>query len=179
MWFLLGVSSGIDWINHRLGQVAEWLVLLACLVSASNAAVRYVFSYSSNAFLEIQWYMFGAMVMLGASYTLKMNEHVRVDIIYSMISDRGRLWVDLFGIVVFLLPVTIFLAALCWPIFEGAWLSKEVSANAGGLILWPIKFMLPFGFIMLTLQGISELIKRVAALRGDVELELKYEKPLQ
>ncbi len=179
MRLLLSVSSGIDWTNQKLGRIAEWLVLLACLISALNATVRYMFSYSSNAFLEVQWYMFGAMVMLGASYTLKMNEHVRVDILYSWVTNRTRLLIDIFGLIFFLLPVTIFLAALCWPIFAGAWVSGEVSANAGGLILWPIKFMLPFGFMMLTLQGISELIKRIAALRGLVEIDVKYEKPLQ
>jgi TRAP-type mannitol/chloroaromatic compound transport system permease small subunit len=176
---LLSLSNGIDWLNERFSWIADWMVLLACLISAGNAVIRYVFSYSSNAFLEVQWYMFGAMVMLGTSYTLKMNEHVRVDIIYANVSDRVRLWIDVFGFTVFLLPVTIFLTWLCWPIFWGAFRSGETSANAGGLILWPIKLMLPLGFTLLTLQGFSELIKRIAALRGLVEFDAKYEKPLQ
>ncbi len=179
MQSLLRLSKGIDGFNEKIGWIADWMVLLSCSVSALNAIVRYAFNYSSNAYLEIQWYMFGAMVFLGASYTLKMNEHVRVDIIYSSISDRARLWVDLFGFVVFMLPITIFFAWLSWPLFWMAFKSSEMSSNAGGLMTWPAKVLIPLGFILLTIQGVSELIKRIAALRGEYELEAKYEKPLQ
>jgi TRAP-type mannitol/chloroaromatic compound transport system permease small subunit len=179
MQALLRLSKCIDGFNERIGWIADWMVLLSCSVSALNAAVRYAFNYSSNSYLEIQWYMFGAMVFLGASYTLKMNEHVRVDIIYSSISDRARLWVDLFGFIVFMLPITVFLAWMSWPLFWKAFKSGEMSSNAGGLMTWPAKLLIPLGFILLTIQGVSELIKRIAALRGEYQLEAKYEKPLQ
>lgn len=176
---LLRLSRGIDSINERFGSIADWMVLLSCLVSATNAGVRYSFNYSSNAYLEIQWYLFGAMVLLGASYTLKLNEHVRVDIIYSQVSERTRMWIDLFGFIAFMLPITMFLAWLCWPIFWMAFRSGEMSSNAGGLMTWPAKLLLPLGFSLLALQGFSELIKRIAALRGLVTLDAKYAKPLQ
>lgn len=166
-------------MNERLGWLADWMVLLSALVSAANAAVRYGFSYSSNAYLEIQWYMFGAMVFLGASYTFKLNEHVRVDIVYSSVSDRVRLWIDTIGLVLFLIPITAFLTWLCWPFFVSAYRGNEMSSNAGGLLLWPAKLLLPLGFSLLFLQGISELIKHVAALAGRIKLDTKYEKPLQ
>jgi TRAP-type mannitol/chloroaromatic compound transport system permease small subunit len=176
---LLGFSRAVDWITERAGGIANWLVLGACLVSAGNAGIRYLFSYSSNAWLEIQWYMFGALVFLGASHTLRMNEHVRVDLVYSWVSDRTRLWIDVVGLTLFLLPVTIFLTALCFPYFWNSFRVGEYSNNAGGLIVWPIKAMLPLGFALLTLQGISELVKRIAALQGEVRLDTRYEKPLQ
>jgi len=155
------------------------MVLLSCLVSAGNALMRYAISYSSNAFLEIQWYMFGVMVLLGASHTLRMNEHVRVDIIYGIVSDRTRLWIDTLGLIIFLIPITAFLVWLSWPVFMESYRLQEMSQNAGGLIVWPIKLVLPLGFALLFLQGISELIKRLAALAGTIEIETKYEKPLQ
>lgn len=175
----LAFSRAIDGINERLGWFADWMVLLSASVSALNAAVRYVFHYSSNSYLEIQWYMFGAMVLFGASYTLKMNEHVRVDVIYSTISDRARLWIDTLGFIIFLIPIMGFLAVISWPVFWKSFVGSEMSANAGGLIVWPAKLMLPVGFTLLMLQGISELIKRIAALRGVIAIETKYEKPLQ
>ena len=179
MQALLAVSRGIDWINARLGVVACWLVLIACLISAGNATSRYLFSESSNAWLEIQWYLFSGIFLLGASYTLKVNEHVRVDLIYAHVSPRTRLWIDLFGIIFFLLPATIILIDMTWPFFLDAWRRNEESNNAGGLIRWPVKLLLPVGFAFLTAQGISELIKRIAALSGAIELETRYDRPLQ
>ena len=179
MQSLLKFSRAVDWINEKFGVVANWLVLLACLISAGNAASRYLISESSNAWLEIQWYMFGALVMLGASYTLKRNEHVRVDIVYSNLPTRRQIWVDIFGGVLFLLPATIILCYLSWPVFYHSWTQGEMSGNAGGLIRWPIKIFLPLGFALLSLQGISELIKRIAMLTGHMKADLHYERPLQ
>ena len=179
MNFLLRISGAIDALNEKLGWVADWLVLLSCLISAGNAFSRYAFSISSNAWLEIQWYMFGALVLLGASYTLKKNEHVRVDIVYSNISTRKQIWVDIIGGILFMLPATIILAYLSWPVFYNSWEIGEVSTNAGGLVRWPIKIFLPIGFALLSLQGVSELIKRVAILKGYLKADLHYERPLQ
>jgi TRAP-type mannitol/chloroaromatic compound transport system permease small subunit len=151
---LLRLSGWIDRLNGKIALVADALVLAACVVSAGNALVRYAFSSSSNAWLEIQWYMFAGMVMLGASYTLKMNEHVWVDVFYSRYSERTRLWVDLLGGLFFLLPMTVLLAWLSWPMFANSWAVGEVSGNAGGLLRWPVKLMVPLGFLLLTLQGI-------------------------
>jgi TRAP-type mannitol/chloroaromatic compound transport system permease small subunit len=176
---LLVASRAIDRISRLAGLVAEWLVLAACLISAGNAIVRYLFSYSSNGLLEIQWYLFGALVFLGASYTLRENGHVRVDLVYSSVSERARLWIDAIGFAVFLIPVCLAMTYLCAPFFVRSWQIGEMSNNAGGLILWPIKLMLPVGFAMLTLQGVSELIKRIAALNDDVTLDTHYEQPLQ
>lgn len=176
---LLALSRGIDAVNEKVGRIADWCVLLACLISAGNAVFRYLFSLSSNSLLEIQWYLFGVTVLLGASYTLKMNEHVRVDLVYGSLSDRGRLWIDTLGLIIFLLPTTIFLTYLSWPFFLISYRQHEWSQNAGGLLVWPIKFVLPLGFFLLTVQGISELIKRLAALTGAIAIDTKYEKPLQ
>jgi TRAP-type mannitol/chloroaromatic compound transport system permease small subunit len=177
--FLLSVSTLIDRINERLSVIANWLVLLSALISAANAFSRYAFSVSSNAWLEIQWYMFGAMIMLGASYTLKRNEHVRVDIVYANLPTRGQIWIDILGALVFLLPAMTILCYLSWPVFYNAWAGQEMSANAGGLLRWPIKIFLPLGFALVSLQGISELIKRTAMLTGRMPANLHYERPLQ
>ena len=179
MHILLAISRAIDKLNEKLAVIADWLVLLSCLISAGNAFSRYAFSISSNAWLEIQWYMFGALVLLGASYTLRRNEHVRVDIVYSNLSTRRQICVDIFGGILFLLPATIILAYLSWPVFYNSWVQGEISTNAGGLIRWPIKIFLPLGFALLSLQGISELIKRVAMLTGHMQADLHYERPLQ
>jgi len=176
---LLALSRVIDAINEKLSWIADWFVFLSCLISAGNAFSRYAFALSSNAWLEIQWYMFGALVMLGASYTLKKNEHVRVDIVYSNISTRKQIGVDIFGGILFMLPATIILAYLSWPVFYNSWAEGEYSGNAGGLIRWPVKIFLPIGFALLSLQGISELIKRVAMLTGHMKADLHYERPLQ
>jgi TRAP-type mannitol/chloroaromatic compound transport system permease small subunit len=179
MKLLLALSRAIDAVNERLSWIADWLVFLSCLISAGNAFSRYAFSISSNAWLEIQWYMFGAVVMLGASYTLRRNEHVRVDIVYSNLSTRRQIGIDIFGGVLFLLPATLILTYLSWPVFHNSWVEGEISGNAGGLIRWPIKIFLPLGFALLSLQGISELIKRIAMLTGHMKADLHYDRPLQ
>jgi TRAP-type mannitol/chloroaromatic compound transport system permease small subunit len=176
---LLALSRAIDALNERLSWIADWLVFLSCLISAGNAFSRYAFSISSNAWLEIQWYMFGALVMLGASYTLRRNEHVRVDIVYSNLSTRRQIGIDIFGGVLFLLPATLILTYLSWPVFYNSWVEGEISGNAGGLIRWPMKIFLPLGFALLSLQGISELIKRIAMLTGHMKADLHYDRPLQ
>jgi TRAP-type mannitol/chloroaromatic compound transport system permease small subunit len=176
---LLAVSRVIDWVNDRFGQVATWLVLLATLISAGNATSRYLFSASSNAWLEIQWYMFAGMVLLGAPYVLKINEHVRVDLVYSSMSERVRLWIDLLGGIFFLLPICIIMIYFTWPWFVDSWRIHEESMNAGGLLRWPVKLMLPVGFALLALQGVSEIIKRIDALLAHKNLQYEYEKPLQ
>ena len=176
---LLKLSRAIDAVNLVFGRIAEWLVLLAALISAGNATSRYLFSISSNAWLEIQWYMFGGMVLLGAAHTLKLNEHVRVDLIYMSVSRRTQLWIDFLGLICFLMPAMLVLAWISWPVFLDSFLQNEHSSNAGGLIRWPVKLLLPLGFALIALQGISEIIKRWAALRGDLKLDLRYEKPLQ
>lgn len=176
---LLKLSRAIDAVNLVFGRIAEWLVLLAALISAGNATSRYLFSISSNAWLEIQWYMFGGMVLLGAAHTLKLNEHVRVDLVYANVSRRTQLWIDFFGLICFLMPAMLVLTWISWPVFLDSFLQKENSSNAGGLIRWPVKLLLPVGFGLIALQGISEIIKRWAALRGHIELDLRYEKPLQ
>lgn len=176
---LLALSRGIDRVNIAIGDVISWLILATVLISAGNAIVRKLFNQSSNAWLEVQWYLFGAVVLLGAAATLIRNEHVRVDLIYGAVSDRARLWIDLFGLIFFLLPFVGFSAWLCWPVFWSSFQSGEMSSNAGGLIRWPVKFVLFAGFAALTLQGLSELVKRIAALRGLIVYETKYTKPLQ
>ncbi|MCP4620193.1 MAG: TRAP transporter small permease subunit [Bradyrhizobium sp.] len=176
---LLGLSNAIDQLNQKLGDVCNFLILAACVVSAGNAMIRYAFGYSSNAWLELQWYMFAIVVMFGASYTFKRNEHVRVEIIYLMLSERGQLWLDLIGTLFFLIPACLLLAYLSWPFFYQAYAVGEISSNAGGLVRWPIKFVIPAGFVLLALQGVSEVIKRIAALKGYVVIDAKYERPTQ
>jgi TRAP-type mannitol/chloroaromatic compound transport system permease small subunit len=177
MTALLKFSRLVDAMNEKIGLIANWLVLAACLISAGNALMRYGLSLSSNAWLEIQWYLFAGMVMLGASYTLKRNEHVRVDVFYSRYSERARLWLDLVGGILFLLPMAIIIGWLSWPLFINSYHAGEVSGNAGGLLRWPVKVLIPFGFLLLTLQGLSEIIKRAAALAGRVRLDARYERP--
>jgi TRAP-type mannitol/chloroaromatic compound transport system permease small subunit len=176
---LLRLSRGIDWVSDQFGRVATWTVLIATLISAANAGSRYLFSASSNAWLEIQWYLFAAMVLLGAPYVLKINEHVRVDLLYGMMPERVRLWIDLLGGIFFLLPICIIMIYFTWPWFLESWRIGEGSMNAGGLIRWPVKLILPVGFALVALQGISEIIKRVQALVEHRQLEFEYEKPLQ
>jgi len=176
---LLALSAAIDALNEKVGYICNFLVLLSCLVSAANAMIRYAFGYSSNGWLEAQWYMFAILVMFGASYTFKRNEHVRVEIFYLLLSERGQLWLDLIGTLFFLIPACLLLAYLSWPFFMQAYSVSEMSGNAGGLVRWPIKFVIPAGFVMLALQGISESIKRIAALRGETTIDAKYERPTQ
>ena len=179
MRFLLALSRAIDAVNDRLGWLANWLVLAACLLSAGNAMTRYAFDLSSNAWLEIQWYLFAAIVMFGASYTLKMNEHVRVDIVYTHLSERGKEWLDLIGTAVFLVPSMLVIAYYSWPFFMQSYSINEMSGNAGGLLRFPVKFLVPLGFFLVAMQGISEIIKRAASLRGDVRYVTYYERPVQ
>jgi TRAP-type mannitol/chloroaromatic compound transport system permease small subunit len=176
---LLRLSRAIDWINGQFGTIATWLVLIAFLVSAGNAASRYLFSESSNGWLEAQWYMFAAMVLLGAPYTLRMNEHVRVDLIYGSLPERARLWIDILGGLLFLIPICAILVYFTWPWFVQSWTIHETSPNAGGLVRWPVKLLLPLGFGLMLLQGLSEIIKRIAALLHVIDDDFAYEKPLQ
>jgi TRAP-type mannitol/chloroaromatic compound transport system permease small subunit len=176
---LLKLSRLIDALNGRIGSVANCLVLIACAISAGNALMRYGFSLSSNAWLEIQWYLFAGIVMLGAAHTLNRNEHVRVDVFYSRYGERARLWLDLVGGVLFLLPMAVIIGWLSWPLFMNSYEVGEVSANAGGLLRWPVKMLIPLGFLLLALQGLSEIIKRAAALSGRLRLESRYERPLK
>ena len=181
MRILLSFSTLIDVMNEKIGLICNWLVLLACIVSAGNAMVRYAYDKSSNAWLEAQWYMFAVIVMFGAAYTLRKNEHVRVDIFYMTLSRRGQLWVDILGTLVCLIPTCTILAWLSWPFFIQSFNVLEHWSNAGGLLRWPIKLVLPLGFALVALQGISELIKRVAFLNDYAvdSLEAHYERPTQ
>ncbi len=176
---LLKLALGMDWISEKFGKVASWTVLFAALISAANAFVRYGFDWSSNSFIEIQWYLFAYMVMAGAPIVLKLNEHVRVDLIYGKLKGNRPVYVDLFGLVFFLMPVMTLLAWLSWPYFLRTFVSGEMSQNAGGLIRWPAVLALPLGFALMWLQGLAEIIKRLAYLSGDYEMDTHYEKPLQ
>jgi len=164
--FLLSISRFIDGLNERIGKSVYWLVLAMVLISAANAIVRKVFNYSSNAFLEAQWYLFSAVFLLAAGYTLLRNEHVRIDVIAGRLSPRGQAWIDIFGTVFFLLPMATLIMWLSWPVFVQMYVHHEISGSAGGLVLWPARLLLPVGFALLVLQGISELIKRIAFLSG-------------
>jgi TRAP-type mannitol/chloroaromatic compound transport system permease small subunit len=163
---LLSLSRLIDRTNERIGQVFYWLILLMVLISAANAVVRKVFNYSSNGLLEIQWYLFSAIFLFLAGYTLLRNEHVRIDVIAGRLSKRAQTWIDILGTLFFLLPMAILMMWLSWPIFVDTFERHEISTNAGGLIIWPARLLVPVGFALLVLQGISELIKRIAFLQG-------------
>jgi TRAP-type mannitol/chloroaromatic compound transport system permease small subunit len=163
---LLRLSGLIDALNEHVGKLTYWLILVAVLVSTGNAIARYSLNVSSNAWLEIQWYLFSAVFLLCAGYTLLHNQHVRIDVITGHLSKRAQTWIDIFGTVFFLLPMAIAIMWMSWPVFVDAYRSSEVSANAGGLPVWPGRLLLPIGFLLLVLQGLSELIKRIAFLRG-------------
>ena len=169
----------MDWFSTKLGHIASWAVFLAAMICAGNAFIRYGVDWSSNGLLEIQWYMFAWVVMVGAPYVLKVNEHVRVDLIYGKLKGNGPVYVDIFGLVLFLLPIMGFLTWLSFPYFWNTLVSGEMSQNAGGLIRWPATMALPVGFAVVWLQGLAELIKRVAYLRGEYAMDTHYEKPLQ
>jgi TRAP-type mannitol/chloroaromatic compound transport system permease small subunit len=169
----------MDAVSRWLGVFASWALLAACLISAGNAIVRYSFNMGSNAWLEVQWYLFGLAVFAGAPALLKLNEHVRVDVLYGGRSPRTKAWIDILGIVLVLLPLCAIVAWLAWPFVVTAYAQHEVSPSAGGLVRWPIKAAIPLGFALIGLQGVSELFKRVAFLRGDGGLDLHYERPLQ
>ena len=168
---LLTLAGSIDRVNERFGRVAIWLVLLTCAVSAANAVLRYAFDVGSNAWLELQWYLFGAVFMLCASWTLKANEHIRIDIVSSRLSPRTRNIIDIMGHLFFLLPFVVLMIYLSIPFFERSFQSGEVSTNAGGLLIWPAKGLILLGFILLGFQWLSELIKRIAILRGELDDE--------
>lgn len=166
---LLALSRAIDRFNEFIGKWVGWLILLSILISAINAIIRKVFSVSSNAWLEAQWYLFGAAFLLAAAYTLKQNEHIRIDIIYGMFSRRVQHWIDLLGHVFFLMPFVLLMVYYFGPYFLLSYRSGEVSTNAGGLIIWPAKGLLLIGFTLLAIQGVSEIIKKIAIMRGDME----------
>jgi TRAP-type mannitol/chloroaromatic compound transport system permease small subunit len=176
---LLRLAGVIDGISRIFGYIAAWLVLLSCLISAGNATSRYLFSLSSNAWLEIQWQMFAGIFLLGAANVLRVNEHVRVDLLYGARSQRGKLWTDVIGIIFFLIPAMSTLFYFSWEFFLTSFRSGEYSSNAGGLVLWPVKLLLPLGLGLLLLQGVAELIKRIAGLRGLVDEPVIYERPTQ
>lgn len=163
---LLTLSGLIDRLNTLIGKLSMWLILATTLISAGNAIVRKAFDSSSNALLEVQWYLFAAVFMLASGYALLKNAHVRIDFLASRLHPRTRNWIDVVGILVVLIPFCLFSIYLSWPLFVNAWNSGEMSNNAGGLIRWPVYFLLPAGFTLLLLQGVSELIKRIAFLRG-------------
>jgi TRAP-type mannitol/chloroaromatic compound transport system permease small subunit len=166
---LLGVSKFIDTMNAGIGKAVSWLVLLMVLISAGNAVVRKLFSTSSNALLEIQWYLFAAIFLLAAGYTLLRNEHVKIDVVLGRFAKRTQVKVEIFGILVFLLPFVLYVLVLSWPEFMKAYSTGEMSQNAGGLIRWPVYLLLPLGMLLLGLQGVSELIKRLAFLAGLID----------
>lgn len=184
MGFLLGVSRAIDALNAGIGRTVYWLILVAVAISSGNAVIRYALHMSSNAWLEVQWYLFSAVFLLCAGYTLLRNEHIRIDIVAGMFSRRTQVWIDVFGLVAFLLPMSLLLMWLSWPVFTNSFCSSstarfaeilncvfdstrwERSTDAGGLVRWPVKILMPIGFFLLSLQGVSELIKRLAFLQG-------------
>jgi TRAP-type mannitol/chloroaromatic compound transport system permease small subunit len=165
---MLALSRAIDAITERVGRFVYWLVLIVVLISAANAIVRKLFNYSSNAYLEIKWYLFSVIFLFGAGYTLLRNEHVRIDIISGRLSARAQNWIDVVGIVLFLWPMSFVIMWLSWPLFVDSLARHDVSSNAGGLLIWPARLMMPIGFALLIMQSVSELIKRIAFLRGRI-----------
>jgi TRAP-type mannitol/chloroaromatic compound transport system permease small subunit len=166
MGILLKLSHFIDGFSRLIGKSIIWLVLAAALLSAANAVARKAFNVGSNAFLEIQWYLFAAVFMIGAGHTFLQNAHVRIDVLANKLSSRARTWIDIFGILLFLLPMCFFMIQFSWPVVEAAYVSGEMSSNAGGLIRWPVYALVPAGFAVLGLQAVSELIKRIGFLMG-------------
>jgi len=163
---LLKLSQLIDWVNDKIGRATIWLVLVASLISAGNAFSRYGFNLSSNAMLEVQWYLFSAVFLLCSGYTFLRNEHVRIDLVSNRLSAKGRNWVDIVGIVLFLLPVCYMIVTMSWPSFIESYVNDEQSSNAGGLVRWPVRILIPVGFSLLGMQAVSELIKRLAFVTG-------------
>ncbi len=176
---LLALAEMIDAVSRFFGRIAAWLVLASCLISAGNATSRYLFSISSNAWLEIQWQLFAGIFLLGGADVLRRNEHVRVDLLYGPRPPRAKLWTDIIGLIFFLAPAMLTMTYFSWEFFLTSFRSGEHSSNAGGLILWPVKLLLPLGLVLMLLQGLAELIKRVAALRGINEEIAAYERPTQ
>ncbi len=169
MRFLLRISGLIDAVNNGIGKLTYWLVLVAVIVSSGNAVIRYSLHYSSNAWLELQWYLFSAIFLLCSGYTFLRNEHIRIDIVLGRFSRRTQAMVDIFGIIFFLFPMAILIMWLSWPMFWDSFITGEMSSDAGGLIRWPAKILVPIGFFLLTMQAVSELIKRIAFLAGLID----------
>ncbi len=179
MTLLLRLSRAIDALNDRVGGLVSWLVLAAVVVSAGNALVRYAFDVSSNGWLELQWYLFSAVFLLAAGYTLRHNEHVRIDVINSHLPAKWRAAIDLVGGLFFLLPMAVIIMVLSWPMLVDSYARHEMSSDAGGLLRWPAKLLIPAGFLLLTLQGVSEIIKRIAFLAGYIPDPLeKHDEPV-
>jgi TRAP-type mannitol/chloroaromatic compound transport system permease small subunit len=176
---LLALARLIDAISDKFATVAKWAVIASCFISAGNALVRYSFDISSNGLLEIQWYLFAACVMFGAAQVLRVNEHVRVDVLYGLYKGKTQVLIDLFGLIFFLMPVMVAMLYFSWPLFVRMFLSHEVSNNAGGLIRWPAMLTLPVGFTLMILQGLSEIIKRVGWLMHKYDMDIHYERPVQ
>ncbi len=176
---LLALARLIDAISDKFATVAKWAVIASCFISAANALVRYTFDISSNGLLEIQWYLFAACVMFGAAQVLRVNEHVRVDVLYGLYKGKTQVLIDLFGLIFFLMPVMVAMLYFSWPLFLRMFLSHEVSNNAGGLIRWPAMLTLPVGFSLMILQGMSEIIKRIGWLMHKYDMDIHYERPVQ
>jgi TRAP-type mannitol/chloroaromatic compound transport system permease small subunit len=166
MKILLRLSRAIDWLNDRIGHLIYWLVLAAVLISSANAMSRYLLNKTSNGWLEMQWYLFAGIFLLGSGYTFLHNEHIRIDVVAQRFSRRTQIWIDIFGTIFFMLPMTLFIMFLGWSMFKEAYMVHEVSADPGGLVRWPVKLLVPVGFFLLSLQGLSELVKRIAFLMG-------------
>ena len=179
MQALLALARRIDALNDVFAFIAKWAVAAACFISAGNALVRYGFDYSSNAFLEIQWYLFAVCVMFGAPQVLRLNEHVRVDVLYGIYPTRAKVWVDLGGMVLFLLPMAVLVMVLTWPLVVQQFVNNEYSSNAGGLIRWPVTATVPIGLALLVLQALSEIVKRIGWLLHVHDMDTHYERPLQ
>lgn len=176
---LLAFADAVDWLTEQVGQTLKWLVLIATVISTANALVRYALHNSSNAWLEIQWYLFAAMFMLGAGYALKYGEHVRVDVIFSQMSPRTQAWVDVFGTIFFLMPTALIIGWLAIPMVVNSYHIHEYSSDAGGLLRWPVKLVIPLGFFLLALQGLAEIVKKTAIGLGIREPGKLYERPVQ
>ena len=176
---LLAFADAVDRLTEAIGQALKWLVLAARLISAGNALFRYTFHNSPNAWLEIQWYLFGAMFLLAAGYALKHEEHVRVDVVFSRLNPRQQAWVDVFGTILFLMPAAILIGWMSIPSVVNSFRIGEMSSDAGGLLRWPMKATIPLGFGLLALQGIAEIIKKLAVATGVREPGKAYEKPVQ
>lgn len=171
--------EGVDWLSLQLGKVAAWAVLIACTISAGNAIIRYAFNLGSNAWLEAQWYLFAVTVYFGAPLLLKLNEHVRVDVIYGGRKGRTKAWIDLLGIVFFFMPVCVAVVLLSINLAHDSYHIGEMSSSAGGLLRWPVKALIPIGFALLVLQGVAEIIKRIGYLSGTYNMDTHYDRPLQ